>query len=62
MPYTYLLDKKSSLSENMKDLVENSIIIFDEAHNIAGACESSKEFTITRYNFSRALHQLNDLR
>jgi chromosome transmission fidelity protein 1 len=40
MPYTYLLDEKSS--EDIGSLLQNSVVIFDEGHNIPNACESSK--------------------
>ncbi len=38
MPYNYLLD--SYLLSNYQDIIENSIVIFDEAHNVSeAACE-----------------------
>jgi Rad3-related DNA helicase len=41
MPYIYLLDEKLSTDE-IGPLIENSVIIIDEAHNISNVCESSK--------------------
>lgn len=38
MPYNYLLD--AFLLNSYKEIIENSIIIFDEAHNVPeAACE-----------------------
>eukprot|EP00054_Salpingoeca_dolichothecata_P021038 m.133973 g.133973 ORF g.133973 m.133973 type:complete len:1046 (+) comp23848_c0_seq4:11-3148(+) len=45
LPYQYLLDPKLRKSQNVQ--VNNSIIIFDEAHNIESTCESSASFDIT---------------
>lgn len=45
MPYNYLLD--SSLRKNAQLKLENSLIIFDEAHNVDGALKESVSATFT---------------
>lgn len=42
MPYNYLLDVR--LLERYADLINNSILIFDEAHNVADACCEGRSF------------------
>jgi regulator of telomere elongation helicase 1 len=44
MPYNYLIDEK--IRENYEINYKNSIIIFDEAHNIASAAEDVSSFEI----------------
>ena len=44
MPYNYLIDEK--IRESFKVDWENSIIIFDEAHNVSHVCEDSASFSI----------------
>jgi len=46
MPYNYLIDEK--IRENFEVAFQNSIIIFDEAHNICQCCEESSSFSIDR--------------
>ena len=45
MPYNYLLDGK--ISRQLKLLRENSILIFDEAHNIESVCEDGASFELS---------------
>lgn len=40
MPYNYLFDDHSS-AEEMGQLLNKSIVIFDEGHNIPNICEQS---------------------
>lgn len=44
MPYNYLIDEK--IRENYDIKYHNSIIIFDEAHNIAACAEEVTSFEI----------------
>lgn len=44
MPYNYLLDEK--IRENFKMDFDNSILIFDEGHNIPQVCEDAASFSI----------------
>ena len=45
MPYNYLLD--GEISSKMKFIIENSILIFDEAHNIESVCEDGASFELS---------------
>ena len=38
MPYNYLFDDYGSNYEDIINLVKNSILIFDEGHNIPNIC------------------------
>ena len=44
MPYNYLIDEK--IRENFVNRYENSIIIFDEAHNVAQCAEDVTSFEL----------------
>lgn len=46
MPYIYLLD--GSIRTNYNINLKNSIIIFDEAHNVPQACEDIASVELTR--------------
>jgi Rad3-related DNA helicase len=59
MPYNYLLD--AFLLNNYKEIIENSIIIFDEAHNISEAACEGRSLVLETHNFDSALLELNKL-
>jgi Rad3-related DNA helicase len=42
MPYNYLLD--ANILARHANIIENSIIIFDEAHNVADAACEGRSF------------------
>ena len=44
MPYNYLLDSKINSVYRLE--LEDSILIFDEAHNVEGVTEESSGFTM----------------
>ena len=44
MPYNYLLD--SYLMQNYKEIIQDSIIIFDEAHNVPDAACDGRSMEI----------------
>jgi regulator of telomere elongation helicase 1 len=44
MPYNYLIDEK--IQENFEIEYANSIIIFDEAHNVASTAEDVSSFEL----------------
>lgn len=46
IPYNYLIDK--DLREHLKLQVKNSIIIFDEGHNIESQCEDLFSFELNQ--------------
>ena len=46
MPYNYLLDSK--INSIYKLELENSVLIFDEAHNVESVTEDSSCFKVSR--------------
>jgi Rad3-related DNA helicase len=52
MPYNYLLD--DDLNEKYKEIVKDSILIFDEAHNVAEASCEGRTFSINKKTFEDA--------
>ena len=59
MPYNYLVDPK--IRENYKIDFENSVIIFDEAHNIEKISEEIAGFEININIFNPILSELSNL-
>jgi Rad3-related DNA helicase len=59
MPYNYLTDAK--ILKYNKDIVENSILIFDEAHNVADAACEGRSFEINARILGEALKELEKL-
>ena len=59
MPYNYLLDV--SLSSRYATMVRNSILIFDEAHNVPDASCEGRSFTITSKTFDNILQEVKKL-
>lgn len=53
MPYNYLIDSKTRKNQNIN--LENSIVIFDEAHNIEKVCEESYSFEITSLDIANCI-------
>jgi Rad3-related DNA helicase len=49
MPYNYLLD--DSLSDRYKEIIEKSILIFDEAHNVPDSACDGKSFSVGKRTF-----------
>ena len=44
MPYNYLANEKFAKAYKLE--YENSVIIFDESHNVPKACEDSSSFKL----------------
>ena len=59
MPYNYLIDEK--IRENFEIDYTNSVIIFDEAHNIAPCCEEVTSFEVKSGQLDSVLKELHDL-
>ena len=59
MPYNYLLDSKIRAQFSLN--FEQSIIIFDEAHNIERVCEEISSFEITVPILSESLYELSSI-
>ena len=60
MPYNYLIDEK--YRENFDLDLTNSIVIFDEAHNIAPCCEDVSSFKIRADSLDAVTKEVHDLR
>ena len=59
MPYNYLIDEK--IRENFDIDYSNSIIIFDEAHNIAACTEEVTSFELRAANLEACLAEVHAL-
>ena len=59
MPYNYLIDEK--IRENFEIDYENSVIIFDEAHNIAPCSEEVSSFELKANTLEKSLTELHSL-
>ena len=59
MPYNYLIDEK--IRDNFEIDYKNSVIIFDEAHNIAPCCEEVTSFEIKSGQLDTVLKEIHDL-
>jgi len=57
MPYNYLIDEK--IRENYGIEYKNSVIIFDEAHNIAPCSEEVSSFEIKASYLDKCLMELH---
>ncbi|KJE91589.1 DEAH helicase isoform 6, variant [Capsaspora owczarzaki ATCC 30864] len=55
MPYNYLLDPTARKAANLN--LANSIIIFDEAHNLESICEDSASFQLTSLDIAMAISE-----
>ena len=60
MPYNYLIDEE--IRERTRISFRNSIIIIDEAHNIAGCSEESASFDITTKFLTSTIEELVQLK
>jgi len=59
MPYNYLMNK--SIRKSSKIEVADSIVIFDEAHNIEKLAEESRSFEISLDNFEECKREFDVL-
>ncbi len=59
MPYNYLIDEK--IRENFEIDYSNSVVIVDEAHNIAGSCEETASMSIKETTLNRAITEMKKL-
>lgn len=59
MPYNYILDP--TICEKMKIKMENSIIIFDEAHNIENTAEEGSSLSLNSVEMKNAFDMLKNL-
>ena len=59
MPYNYLIDEK--IRENYAINIDNAILIFDEAHNIAQATEDVTSFELKAKMLDLCLNEIHSL-
>ena len=59
MPYNYLIDEK--IRENFQITWDNSIIIFDEAHNVTQATEDVTSFELKAETLQLCVREIIDL-
>jgi Rad3-related DNA helicase len=59
MPYNYLLDEY--MLKTYQELIEGSIIIFDEAHNVSEAACEGRSLVLETHNLDTALLELNKI-
>lgn len=60
MPYNYLIDEK--IRENFALDLTNSVVIIDEAHNIAQCCEDISSFNINTDQLDTVIKEVHDLK
>jgi len=60
MPYNYLIDEE--IRERTKISYQNSIIIIDEAHNVANCSEEMASFDINTKFLKRTIEELQQLK
>ena len=57
MPYNYIIDW--TIRKNLFLNLSNSIIIFDEAHNVPSVAESVASFELTVLKLEKVIKELN---
>ena len=60
MPYNYIIDP--SIRQRLSIKFANSVIIFDEAHNVASVAESVSSFQIKAKCLENCLEELSGLK
>jgi Rad3-related DNA helicase len=58
LPYNYLIDPhiRSTLSTNLQ--LHNSVLVFDEAHNLEGVCGDSASFDLSAVTLAQAISEI----
>ena len=59
MPYNYLIDEK--IQENFEIEYANSILIFDEAHNVSSTAEEVSSFEMKAKFLEQSLTEIHQL-
>lgn len=59
LPYNYLLN--DGFLDTVRDYIKGSILIFDEAHNVASSAEENQTFTFDTGAMSNALIEMKDM-
>lgn len=60
MPYNYITDMW--MIDDYKEMLNGSIVVIDEAHNIAQVAESGSSFSLTLVHLNEALKETEDFR
>ena len=60
MPYNYITD--SVIRENMKKIIKNAILVFDEAHNLDKVAEEGASRTIGTLDLKKCEDEFNELK
>ncbi|KAJ3188286.1 hypothetical protein HDU85_005436 [Gaertneriomyces sp. JEL0708] len=47
LPYNYLVDPYARVAQGIDERLKNSIVIFDEGHNLEGSCGSATSFELS---------------
>ncbi|KAG8192516.1 hypothetical protein JTE90_018036 [Oedothorax gibbosus] len=55
-PYNYIIDPKSRRAHGIE--LQGNIVIFDEAHNIEGACEESMSFQLRSFDLALCITEV----
>ncbi|XP_054719793.1 regulator of telomere elongation helicase 1 homolog [Uloborus diversus] len=55
-PYNYIIDPKSRRAHGIE--LQGNVVIFDEAHNIEGACEESMSFQLKSYDLALCINEV----
>ncbi|KAI9139228.1 helicase C-terminal domain-containing protein [Paraphysoderma sedebokerense] len=58
LPYNYLVDSKSRENQNID--VKNSIIIFDEAHNLESTCGDATSFELSSTDIALCINEADE--
>jgi len=57
LPYNYLIDSTSGNNQNID--LKNSVIIFDEAHNLESFCNEATSFEITSTDIAQSISEVD---
>jgi Rad3-related DNA helicase len=60
MPYNYLLEER--YAENIPELIKESILLIDEAHNVEGTLEDGASIELTTQDLENVEYELKTLR
>lgn len=55
-PYNYIIDPKTRRAHGIE--LEGNVVIFDEAHNIEGACEESMSFQLRSIDLAHCINEV----
>eukprot|EP00045_Choanoeca_perplexa_P015533 m.196481 g.196481 ORF g.196481 m.196481 type:complete len:1095 (-) comp17014_c0_seq2:50-3334(-) len=59
LPYNYLLDKDMRRSQKID--LKDSVVIFDEAHNVESSCEDASSFELTSIDIASFMSEIDQI-